>query len=111
MHDLQAFNQATDLGFDTHILDIGGGFAGGAFNTEGVVQLGGVPDAVNTALAQHFPEQHIKVGMLPPVVSYPIYHPEWLHTFGTYLSFEACVTGFVYCDGFVKSSHMCTACR
>lgn len=61
---LQTFNQALELGFDMHILDIGGGFAGGAFNTEGVVQLGGVPDAVNAALAQYFPEENVKVLLL-----------------------------------------------
>lgn len=57
----ETFNQALELGFDMHILDIGGGFAGGAFNAEGVVQLGGVPDAVNAALAQYFPEDNVKV--------------------------------------------------
>ena len=60
-HVVQAFDQAIELGFDMHILDIGGGFAGGIFNAEGKVQLGGVPFAVNTALALHFPEPHVKV--------------------------------------------------
>ena len=46
-----------------HILDIGGGFAGGCFDAEGMVQLGGVPDAVNAALALHFPELNVKVGL------------------------------------------------
>ena len=43
------------------MLDIGGGFAGGCFNAEGVVQLGGVSDAVNAAVALHFPEPNVKV--------------------------------------------------
>jgi hypothetical protein len=38
------------------ILDIGGGFCGGRFDAGGLVDLGGVPEAVNAALAQHFPE-------------------------------------------------------
>lgn len=58
---MQAFDEATKLGFDMHILDIGGGFAGGAFDSEGRVQLGGVPDAVNAALTLHFSDPQIKV--------------------------------------------------
>lgn len=38
------------------ILDIGGGFCGGRFGRDGRVDLGGVPEAVNSALAAHFPE-------------------------------------------------------
>ena len=58
---MQAFDEAIKLGFDMHLLDIGGGFAGGAFDSEGRVQLGGVPDAVNAALALHFSDPQIKV--------------------------------------------------
>ena len=38
------------------LLDIGGGFCGGVFGPDGRVDLGGVPAAVNAALAEHFPE-------------------------------------------------------
>ncbi|KAK9821936.1 hypothetical protein WJX81_005453 [Elliptochloris bilobata] len=37
------------------LLDIGGGFCGGTFDASGRVDLGGVPAAVNAALAEHFP--------------------------------------------------------
>jgi ornithine decarboxylase len=37
------------------LLDIGGGFCGGVFGPDGRVDLGGVPAAVNAALAAHFP--------------------------------------------------------
>lgn len=43
------------------ILDIGGGFAGGSFDSTGTVQLGQVPFAVNTALATYFPDPSVKV--------------------------------------------------
>lgn len=38
-----------------NLLDIGGGFCGGTFGADGRVDLGGVPAAVNAALAVHFP--------------------------------------------------------
>eukprot|EP00887_Chlorella_sp_A99_P001750 scaffold19.g1750.t1 len=38
------------------VLDIGGGFCGGRFGPDGTVDMGGVPAAVNAALALHFPE-------------------------------------------------------
>lgn len=47
-----------------HILDIGGGFAGGSFDSTGTVQLGQVPLAVNTALATFFPDPSVKVSGL-----------------------------------------------
>lgn len=55
------FDQATALGFDMRILDIGGGFAGGLFDAAGMVLLGQVPIAVNTALATYFPDNTVKV--------------------------------------------------
>jgi ornithine decarboxylase len=51
-----AFNQGIALGLEMSILDIGGGFSGGTFDTQGNVDLGGVPEAVNAALDLHFPE-------------------------------------------------------
>lgn len=51
------FNQGLALGFDMRILDIGGGFCGGSIGAEGSVELGGVPAAVNAALARHFPDE------------------------------------------------------
>lgn len=48
---------ASSLGISTmNILDIGGGFAGGSFDEAGTVDLGKVPDAINTALDTFFPE-------------------------------------------------------
>ena len=38
-----------------NLLDIGGGFCGGSFGPDGLVDLGGVPAAVNAALVAHFP--------------------------------------------------------
>jgi len=57
------FDQGTALGFNMHILDIGGGFAGGSFDAAGTVQLGQVPIAVNTALATYFPDSAVKVNL------------------------------------------------
>ena len=51
------FDQGLALGFDMRLLDIGGGFCGGAINADGSVELGGVPAAVNNALAHHFPDE------------------------------------------------------
>lgn len=51
------FDQGLALGCDMHLLDIGGGFCGGAINADGSVELGGVPAAVNAALALHFPDR------------------------------------------------------
>ncbi|KAL3132948.1 Mitochondrial 2-oxoadipate and 2-oxoglutarate transporter [Trebouxia sp. C0009 RCD-2024] len=55
------FDQGCELGFSMRILDIGGGFAGGSFDSTGTVQLGQVPLAVNTALATYFPDPSVKV--------------------------------------------------
>lgn len=52
----RAFDLGAAYGFDMHVLDIGGGFCGGRFGPDGRVDLGGVPAAVNSALARHFPE-------------------------------------------------------
>ena len=53
------------------ILDIGGGFAGGLFDAAGMVLLGQVPIAVNTALATYFPDNTVKV-TLPSFYSHVI---------------------------------------
>ena len=66
---LQIFDQAIALGFDMRVLDIGGGFAGGSFDAAGMVQLGQVPTAVNTALAVYFPDPCVKVGRPVPHVT------------------------------------------
>lgn len=50
------FDQALAMGFDMHILDIGGGFCGGTIRPDGSVALGDVPVAVNAALGKHFPD-------------------------------------------------------
>ena len=60
---LQVFDKGAELGFDMHILDIGGGFAGGCFDDTGTVQLGQVPSAVNAALDTHFPDASVKVNL------------------------------------------------
>ena len=57
----QVFDQGNKLGFCMRILDIGGGFAGGSFDSTGTVQLGRVPLAVNTALDTFFPDPSVKV--------------------------------------------------
>lgn len=57
----QVFDQGHELGFCMRILDIGGGFAGGSFDSTGTVQLGRVPLAVNTALDTFFPDPSVKV--------------------------------------------------
>lgn len=51
-----AFDAGKTLGFAMDVLDIGGGFCAGAFLADGSVGMGGVPSAVNEALARHFPE-------------------------------------------------------
>lgn len=40
----------------SQVLDIGGGFCGGRFGPDGHVDLGGVPEAVNSALDAYFPD-------------------------------------------------------
>ncbi|KAG7667506.1 hypothetical protein Ndes2526B_g07541 [Nannochloris sp. 'desiccata'] len=52
----RAFDLGAAYGFQMSILDIGGGFCGGRFFSDGRVDLGGVPAAVNSSLARHFPE-------------------------------------------------------
>ena len=68
---VQVFDQGHEIGFCMHILDIGGGFAGGSFDSTGTVQLGRVPLAVNTALDTFFPDPSVKVsrhfGRLIPI--------------------------------------------
>jgi ornithine decarboxylase len=51
-----AWDAARAHGFDMKVLDIGGGFCGGRFGADGRVDLGGVPEAVNSALDAFFPE-------------------------------------------------------
>ncbi|PSC69452.1 ornithine decarboxylase [Micractinium conductrix] len=59
-HAIELARRAWDLGVangcDMQILDIGGGFCGGHVHRDGRVDMGGVPEAVNSALAAHFPE-------------------------------------------------------
>jgi hypothetical protein len=50
------FDAGHALGFDMSVLDIGGGFCGGTASAGGAGDLGGVPAAVNAALAAFFPE-------------------------------------------------------
>lgn len=50
-----AFDMGSAMGHQMTLLDIGGGFAGGRVQAGGVVDLGGVPAAVNAALEEHFP--------------------------------------------------------
>lgn len=52
----RAFDLGAAYGFQMSILDIGGGFCGGRFFSDGRVDLGGVPAAVNSSLATYFPE-------------------------------------------------------
>ncbi|KAK9809050.1 hypothetical protein WJX72_008441 [[Myrmecia] bisecta] len=52
----QVFDIGASLGFAMRLLDLGGGFSGGRFTPQGQVDLGAVPQAVNAALAEHFPE-------------------------------------------------------
>lgn len=52
----KAFDMGESYGFDMKVLDIGGGFCGGKFGSNGKVDLEGVPAAVNMALTEHFPE-------------------------------------------------------
>jgi len=52
----RAFDLGAAYGFEMSILDVGGGFSGGRFDENGRFDLGGVPHAVNSALALHFPE-------------------------------------------------------
>ena len=52
----KAFDLGQTYGFDMRILDVGGGFCGGKFDSSGKVDLEGVPAALNAALNQHFPE-------------------------------------------------------
>lgn len=49
------FDAAAAFGFDMRVLDIGGGFPGGAVSESGQVDLGVIPTSVNRALALHFP--------------------------------------------------------
>lgn len=54
------------------VLDIGGGFCGGRFGRDGRVDLGGVPEAVNSALAAHFPEDgELRLPLLPAAPGSP----------------------------------------
>lgn len=49
------FDTATALGFNMTLLDLGGGFTGGRFAADGTLNLAPTAEAVNAALAQHFP--------------------------------------------------------
>lgn len=50
------FDQATALGFDMELLDIGGGFTG-RFDAHGNVMFGDIANTINSALAAHFPQE------------------------------------------------------
>lgn len=52
----KAFDMGQRHGFEMHILDVGGGFCGGALDTEGNVDFRGVDVALNAALEEHFAE-------------------------------------------------------
>ena len=52
----KAFDMGQMHGFDMHILDVGGGFCGGALDAEGNVDFRGVDVALNAALREHFAE-------------------------------------------------------
>ena len=52
----KAFDMGQFYGFHMHILDVGGGFCGGAPDAEGNVDFRGVDAALNAALAEHFAE-------------------------------------------------------
>lgn len=52
----RAWDLGTATGFDMKVLDIGGGFQGGRVDKRGHADFGGVAEAVNSALAAHFPE-------------------------------------------------------
>lgn len=78
----KAFDLGLQMGFDMRLLDLGGGFCGGKFNANGMVDLGGVPAAVNAALDTYFPEE-----MGVQVIAEP----------GRYFA-EACAT--LYCQVF-----------
>lgn len=49
------FNLGLGLGFDMRILDLGGGYPGGKFSSEGAFNLAPTAAAINAALSQHFP--------------------------------------------------------
>jgi len=52
----RAWDLGTATGFEMKVLDIGGGFQGGRVDKRGHADFGGVAEAVNSALAAHFPE-------------------------------------------------------
>lgn len=52
----RAFDLGAAYGFEMTVLDVGGGFNGGRVDVHGRVDLGGVPSAINSSLAKHFPE-------------------------------------------------------
>lgn len=52
----RAWDLGTATGFEMKVLDIGGGFCGGRVDKRGHADFGGVAEAVNSALAAHFPE-------------------------------------------------------
>lgn len=52
----KAFDMGRMFGFDMQILDVGGGFCGGALDAEGNVDFRGVDEALNAALEEHFAE-------------------------------------------------------
>lgn len=55
------FDQAEALGFHMELLDIGGGFTG-HFDTMGNVMFGDIANAINAAVAEHFPiDQGVRI--------------------------------------------------
>lgn len=83
------------------ILDIGGGFAGGSFDSTGTVQLGRVPLAVNTALDTFFPDPSVKVSwhigkLTQHLALYTMWYPTML-----YVAVIAAVNGLLVWAGHI----------
>eukprot|EP00803_Ostreobium_quekettii_P000771 evm.model.scf_4442.2 EVM.evm.TU.scf_4442.2 scf_4442:3416-5458(+) len=76
-----AFEAGKALGFHMHIVDIGGGFSGGRFGSDGEIDLGGVPAAVNGALMQYFADE----GGLRVIAEPGRYFAEAAATLATYV--------------------------
>ena len=52
---LQVFDQAAALGFSMTVLDLGGGYPGGQWDSQGRFNLAPVAAAINQGLAKFFP--------------------------------------------------------
>lgn len=52
----QIFDTATAMGYEMELLDIGGGFTG-HFDSHGNVMFGDIANAINSAIAAHFPPE------------------------------------------------------